>query len=339
MVNYLNKMTSHVNIDNMTIDDINNTIHSYQQNLRQIESTIEIEEANDDNTVEDIAKKKALIKLKKDVQNAIAFFESALVYKRNQNEFNKDADISDVHLHKCANVYYEPDGMWYNAVIKDINHKSKMCTVEYFGYKEDDMYSVVPFKYVKPHAALNVEEMFSGMICDVIYKEDGQWYNATIQRVSELGVHIKYNKYDTEEIVQCDYLRETPEQKVKNWNLKEQKKKEKENATKTKVDLTLIDGEEIQTNGVISSSNSNSNSNINVLFNIPEKLKINPNDSEEQRLLKRKRVKQLKNKQKQKEIEKLTQEKQQNWIDFNKKLKTTNYPHFRTLNTFKPKLK
>jgi methionine-rich copper-binding protein CopC len=84
---------------------------------------------------------------------------------------------------------------------------------------------------------------------------------------------------------------------------------------------------------------NNNSGNHSVVFNIPEKLKINPNDSEEQRLLKRKRVKQLKNKQKQKEIEKLTQEKQQNWIDFNKKLKTTNYPHFRTLNTFKPKLK
>ena len=331
-------MTTHVNIDNMNIEDINNTIRSYQQNLKQIESTIEIEDTTSDNNVEDAARKKALIKLKKDVQNAIAFFESALVYKRNQNEFNKEDDINDVYVGKCANVYYEPEHMWYNAVIKDINHKSKMCSVEYFGYKDDDVYSVVPFKYVKPHVAINVEEMFSGMICDVIYKEDGMWYSATIQRVSELGVHIKYNKYDTEEIVQCDYIRETPEQKVKNWNLKEQMRKEKENAlNKVKVDLTSIDGEEIQINNNGSMCNNSGNSS--VVFNIPEKLKINPNDSEEQRLLKRKRVKQLKNKQKQKEIEKITQEKQQNWIDFNKKLKTTNYPHFRTLNTFKPKLK
>lgn len=332
-------MTSHVNIDNMTIDDIENTIHSYQQNLKQIESTLEMEEINEDNNnVEDIAKKKALVKLKKDLQNAIAFFESALIYKRNENEFNKDTDINDAYLNKCANVYYEPDDMWYNAIIKTINHKSKTCTVEYFGYKEDDVYSVVPFKYVKPHIGLNVEEVFNGMICDVIYKEDGLWYNATIQRVSELGVHVKYNKYETEEIVQCDYLRETPEQKVKNWNLKEQMKKEKESNLKSKIDLTAIDGEEIDINNTFIHGNNNSSSN-GIMFNIPEKLKINPNDSEEQRLLKRKRVKQLKNKQKQKEIEKITQEKQQNWIDFNKKLKSTNYPHFRTLTTFKPKSK
>lgn len=326
----------------MTIDDIASTIHAYRQNLAQIQSTIDIEGTNRDDSVEDAAKKKALVKLKKDLLNAIAFFESALAYKQTQKEFNKDADISDTHLHKCANVYYEPDDTWYNAVIKDINHKHKTCTVEYFGYKEDDVHSVVPFKYVKPHPALNVEEMFSGMACDVIYKEDGQWYGATVQRVSELGVHIKYNKYDTEEIVQCDYLRETPEQKVKNWNLKEQLKKEKESALKAKVDLVTIDGEEIQTHATHNDSNSNNvgnTNNGNALFNIPEKLKINPNDSEEQRLLKRKRVKQLKNKQKQKEIEKITQEKQQNWIDFNKKLKATAYPHFRTLTTFKPKLK
>ena len=87
-------------------------------------------------------------------------------------------------------------------------------------------------------------------------------------------------------------MRITPEQKITNWkNKEEEKKKKKEEGDKERSK-----------------------------FEIPNELRITPADNEETRLLKRKRVKQLKNKVKQREIEKITQAKQRNWLNFNKTL-------------------
>ena len=103
-----------------------------------------------------------------------------------------------------------------------------------------------------------------------INKEDGNWYPATIIRISELGIHLKFNEFGGEEILQEDFIRITPEQEVANLKLETKKKKDNKEDEKEEK------------------------------FVIPDRLKINPNDNEETRLLKRKRVKQLKNTEKQK---------------------------------------
>lgn len=275
------------NIDNMTIQEIKNNIESYQQNLAQINSAIEIEEKRND--IESISKCKALKNLKKDVENAIAFFSSTLEYKISLNSFN-NSPILTTSEGKCASIYYEPDKKWYNGIINKVDSENKTCKVTFFGYKDTQD---VPFKYVKPIELVKNEEIQVGIICDAIYKEDGLWYSCVVERTSDLGIHIKFDKYNNEEIVQIDYLRITPEQKVLNWKNKEEERKKKKDKDKE--------------------SEKNK-------FVIPNELRITPADNEEQRLLKRKRVKQLKNKTKQKEIEKITQEKQQNWLNFTKNL-------------------
>jgi len=54
-------------------------------------------------------------------------------------------------------------------------------------------------------------------------------------------------------------------------------------------------------------------------FKLPDHLKVTPADNEQQRLIKRKRAKSLKNTHKQKAIEKISKEKQDDWINFSQK--------------------
>ena len=288
------------NIDNMTISEIKENIESFKQNLSQIESTLEIEEKSKD--IESSAKCKALNNLKKDVQNAIAFYTSTLEYKITQSSFNTQP-ITSKSINKCASLYYELDKKWYNGIINSIDQENKKCSVTFFGYKETED---LPFKYIKPIDEVSPEELTPGTVCDAIYKEDGLWYTCVVERTSELGIHIKFDKYNNEEIVSNDYLRITPEQKITNWkNKEEEKKKKKEEGDKERSK-----------------------------FEIPNELRITPADNEETRLLKRKRVKQLKNKVKQREIEKITQAKQRNWLNFNKTLNGNKKN--KTLNGFTP---
>src|SRR5690606_35241801 len=113
--------------------------------------------------------------------------------------------------------------------------------------------------------------------------EDGKWYNSTIEAISEHGVHVKYNKYDDIEVITFDSIRITPDQKLAN-----QKRKET---------IKPINIEEDE-------------------FKLPDYLKITPADNEAQRLSKKKRAKSIKQKHKQKIIEKISKEKQDQWLTF-----------------------
>lgn len=288
------------NVDSMSVDEVKASIESYKQNLLQIESALEIQKNNSD--LDSATKCKALETLKKDVKNAITFFTKTLEYKIAQVSFNT-AGVTQASVGKCASIYYEADQKWYNGIINSIDLKNKTCNVTYFGYKETED---LPFKYIKPITPLPQEELTSGTLCDIIYKEDGFWYSGIIERTSELGIHVKFDKYKNEEIVQSDYIRITPEQKIENWKRKDTKSEEQ------------------------------SDKKGKGKFIIPENLKITPADSEDQRLLKRKRVKQLKNKTKQKEMEKISQEKQQNWLNFKKSLSSNRGSNNKTLNGFTP---
>ena len=125
------------------------------------------------------------------------------------------------------------------------------------------------------------------MLCDAIYYEEGKWYNAMIETISEHGVHVKYKKYNDVEVVSFDSIRFTPEQNLLNM------KKKEEALKKTKSEVSENDLE----------------------FKLPEYLKITPTDNEVQRLSKRKRVKSMKNTHKQKIIEKVSKDKQDNWLN------------------------
>lgn len=298
-------------VDDMSIEELTSSIAEFKQNKTQIESILEIEK-DDEYKVEVKQKNKELQLLLNNVINAISFYEEALDFKLRTEQFN-DTPIEAKSIGKIASVYYESDHTWNNAVIESIddstNDNEQMLNITFLGYKEK---AKVPFKYLKVNKEISDEECVKGAICDIIYMEDGKWYQGTIEDISAEGVHVKYNSCVNLEIVSRECIRITPEQKIINW-----KNKHKDNS-KTNQDK----------------NDNNKTKDIFAPFVIPSNLKISPADTDEQRFLKRKRVKNLKHKNKQAIIEHISKEKQNNWLSFNKQLsekKNVGFTPMRTL--------
>ena len=271
--------------EDLSLEEIEKKISEFKNNLSQVESILEREKESkklDTNRLDD------LIKLQKDLKAAIIFQEESRKFKiaTSSTSFNNNPIyLEDVG--RICNSYYESENKWYTAIINQVYLHDLTAEITWLGYKEKE---VLQFKYIKISEPMKKEELEVGMLCEAIYYDDGKWYNANIQMISDHGVHVKYNKYDDVEVVSFESIRITPEQK-----LLFQKKKENIKTKAAPED--------------------------NMEFKVPEYLKITPADNEMQRLSKKKRAKSLKNSHKQKIIEKINKEKQDEWINFSSKNK------------------
>lgn len=271
--------------EDLSLEEIEKKIAEFKNNLSQVEAILEREKESkklDTNRLDD------LIKLQKDLKAAIMFQEESRKFKiaTSSTSFNNNPIyLEDVG--RICNAFYESENKWYTAMINQVYLHDLTAELTWLGYKEKE---VLPFKYIKINEPLKKEELEVGMLCEAIYYEDGKWYNATIQMISDHGVHVKYNKYDDIEVVSFDSIRITPEQKM----LFQKKKENMKNKVASEDDME---------------------------FKVPEYLKITPADNEMQRLSKKKRAKALKNSHKQKIIEKINKEKQDEWINFSSKNK------------------
>ncbi len=270
--------------EDLSIEEIEKKIIEYKNNLSQVEAILEREKESkklDTNKLDD------LIKLQKDLKAAITHMEESRKFKiaTSSTSFNNNPIFLE-DVGKICNAFYESENKWYTAMINQVFIHDLTSEITWLGYKEKE---TLPFKYIKINEPLKKEELEVGMLCEAIYYEDGKWYNANIQMISDHGVHVKYNKYDDIEVVSFDSIRITPEQK-----LVYQKKKENLKHKSTEDDME---------------------------FKLPDYLKITPADNEMQRLSKKKRAKALKNSHKQKIIEKMNKEKQDEWINFSSKNK------------------
>jgi hypothetical protein len=267
--------------EEITIEEIEEKINQYKNDLSQVESIVEREKNNNTNT--ETNKLGDLIKLRKDLIEAIEFQEDILKFKKqtDPNTFN-DKPITKENIGRICSGFYETENKWYTAMINEVNIDEKTVEITWLGFKEKE---VLPFKYIKVQETLKSNELYPGMVCEAIYLDDGKYYPATIDKISEHGVHIKFNRYNEVEVVSFDSIRITPEQKILNIKTKQDKQKNKK------------EEESLE-------------------FKLPDYLKITPADNETQRLSKRKRVKSMKNNHKQKVIEVITKEKQDNWLNF-----------------------
>lgn len=271
--------------EDLSLEEIEKKIVEFKNNLSQVEAILEREKESkklDTNRLDD------LIKLQKDLKAAIMFQEETRKFKiaTSSTSFNNNPIFLE-DVGRICNAFYESENKWYTAMINQVYLHDLTAEITWLGYKEKE---VLPFKYIKINEPLKKEELEVGMLCEAIYYEDGKWYNATIQMISDHGVHVKYNKYDDIEVVSFDSIRITPEQKL----LFQKKKENLKNKAGTEDDME---------------------------FKLPEYLKITPADNEMQRLSKKKRAKALKNSHKQKIIEKINKEKQDEWINFSSKNK------------------
>ena len=284
-------------IEHMSVNELLMNISSLKENLSQIDDSLKEEKKKNPNEKNNLTIK-SLDNLKNEVLNALEYFKKNLSYKVNEISFNTNS-IPKESIGKIASIYNEKDKEWYNGEIKNVNEKKETCQISFFG-EEENKIKEIPFKYIKLNDEVSDEDIFPNAICNCLYKGDGLYYTAKIKRISELGIHIKYIDYDDEDIVSKDYIKISPEQKIENYNKK-----------------------------------YNINDKVENKFILPEKFKIKPNDNEETRLLKRKRVKKMKYKFKQNQFEEICQEKQQNWIDFNKNLNSKKNKN-KAINGFTP---
>ncbi len=271
--------------EDLSLEEIEKKIGEFKNNLSQVEAILEREKESkklDTNRLND------LIKLQKDLKAAIMFQEESRKFKiaTSSTSFNNNPIyLEDVG--RICNAYYESEIKWYTAMINQVFLHDLTAEITWLGFKEKE---ILPFKFIKINESLKKEELEVGMLCEAIYYEDGKWYNANIQMISDHGVHVKYNKYEDIEVVSFDSIRITPEQKL----LFQKKKENMKNKAGTEDAIE---------------------------FKLPEYLKITPADNEMQRLSKKKRAKSMKNAHKQKIIEKVNKEKQDEWINFASKNK------------------
>jgi len=143
--------------------------------------------------------------------------------------------------------------------------------------------------YVKPHDLSDKNLFVPGLVCDCIYDKDGTYHPCEIEKITEEGYHIKFQKYHTQEIVPFCFL------KIRKSNYLGKR--------------DVMSGDQTE-------------------FILPDNLRVKPNDSEAQRLQKRKKVKNLKRRFKMNLIEKDNKLKKQSWCNFNKKAKRKRRGYF-----------
>jgi hypothetical protein len=260
--------------EEQSIEDIEKKLIEERTNLSQIEAILDRENQKVTNI-----KILELVNKAKELRDVIAFHEDLRKFKISTSPliFNATA-LTKADKGRVCTCYFEEEKKWFTAFVNEVFEDTAEITWQ--GYKEK---ANIPFKYIKIQEYAKPEDLIVGNQCEAIY-EDGKWYIATIQQVSEHGVHVKYNKYEEVEVVSFDSVRVTPEQRVANQKKAEEKVKP-------------IAGGEME-------------------FKIPEYLKLNPTDNEAQRLSKRKRVKAIKQKHKQMIIEKISKDKQDDWLKF-----------------------
>jgi len=161
-----------------------------------------------------------LLKMQKDLKNAITYKEEVKKFKllTDPSIFNNVPLDINTPSGKICMAFYAGEKKWFTAMINNLNEKDKTCEVTWLGYKEKE---ILPWTFIKIQESIKTTEIEIGMFCEAIYYEDGQWYHATIENISEHGVHVKYKKYNDIAVVSYDSIRITPEQKLLNQKRKE----------------------------------------------------------------------------------------------------------------------
>ena len=158
-------------------------------------------------------------------------------------------EIEDTN--KLCRAYNAKDNRWNKGHIKEVSEDAQEATVAFFGQVDEVVMHAI---YVKSQPLPDKNLFIPGLICNCIYDKDGTYHPSEIEKITEQGYHIKFQKYNTQEIVPLCFLR------IRKAN----------DLTGFKRDLP---------------------SGAPADFQIPDRFRTKPNDSEEVRLKKRKKVK------------------------------------------------
>ncbi|KAL3814558.1 hypothetical protein ACJIZ3_015826 [Penstemon smallii] len=153
------------------------------------------------------------------------------------------------------------------------------------------------FSNMKSRSSPDYDDKFPvGTKVQAVWSEDGEWYDATIEALTQNGYYVRYNEWGNEEEVDPDNVRSIQEGNADPLLEAERIAVATKEALKRKIALSA-------------SKDSHS-------WTVPEKLQYDPNDPEDVKAAKRKKIHSFKSKMRLEEKE-VTQNKRQNaWQQF-----------------------
>jgi survival-of-motor-neuron-related-splicing factor 30 len=267
------------------MDEINEKIQEYKQNLVQIEALLEREK----NNIDKIQQIEELTNLKNKLKEQIKYHTQLLAFEKEKCSLNT-LPLSLLDINKSCCCMY--NNSWTTGKIKNV-YENKV-TVSLYGYfnSENNTNIEVDLDYtlVKVNKKYVSKDLLKGYLVEAIFFLDGEWYKSKIISINIDSIEVEYIGYDTKEKIDYDCIRFTPEMRIENEKL-----------FKEFTNVVTIKNEKEEENET---------------FNLPDNLRINPSDNEQQRLAKRKKVKALKLNHKQKILEHVTKQKQDSWLNF-----------------------
>jgi survival of motor neuron-related-splicing factor 30 len=267
------------------LEEFEHSLIETKLKISQIEALIEKEKSinvTGNKKLEDLQKQHS------ELQESKSFFEK--IFQARKKELSEGFSINPLKqsdAEKLCYAYFSTDSNWYLAHINLVNEEEQTGEITWIGFRDR---TKLANKYIKVIEPPDKKSLTPGIYCECLFKEDACFYPCVIEKVTENGFHVKYQKYNTREIVPHQFLRLSEESKAKKRKLEEIEKSD--------------------------------------VFKTPEHLKIKVSDTEQQKKSKKKKIKAMKQNHKQKVIEQERKEKQDNWSDFNAKAKRAKKGYF-----------
>ncbi|TRY51864.1 Tudor domain containing protein [Cryptosporidium tyzzeri] len=257
-----------------TYEELLKRFEDNQEQLRKIDEQLLKLTTDDPNY--DILKE-----VRDDLIQVIQLVEELIDNKRK----NSDENPEDVNIGKIVEVFYKGNKRF--GRIKSKDPKSASNTI-------NDCYLISIFGQIPETISLQFQDLkllpqFKGLSVgekvQVLFEEDGNWYNSVIVGLTKNGYNIKYLDYNQEENVTYDRVRMISKSSRSNIN-----------------HYKTIDS--LDSTSIITTPAG---------YKIPENLLIKSYDTEKTKLEKKKKISVIKKQQKNEIFETQAKQKQQSW--------------------------
>ncbi|OLQ17252.1 Tudor domain protein [Cryptosporidium hominis] len=222
-----------------------------------------------------------LKEVRDDLIQVIQLVEELIDNKRK----NSDENPEDVNIGKIVEVFYKGNKRFGRIKSKDLKLASNTI---------NDYYLISIFGQIPETISLQFQDLkllpqFKGLSVgekvQVLFEEDGNWYNSVIVGLTKNGYNIKYLDYNQEENVTYDRVRMISKSSRSNLNH----------------DKTI---DSLDSTSIITTPAG---------YKIPENLLIKSYDTEKTKLEKKKKISVIKKQQKNEIFETQAKQKQQSW--------------------------
>ncbi|OII71659.1 30 kda splicing SPF tudor domain-containing protein [Cryptosporidium ubiquitum] len=257
-----------------TYEQLLRRLNDNREQLRKIDEKLLELKADDPNY--DIFKE-----VRGDLIEVIQLVEELIENKKK----NGDNSFEDVNIGRIVEVFYKGNKRFGRIKSRDPILTSDSNTNSYlislFGKNSE----TISFQFQELKLLTQFKGLSVGEKVQVLYEEDGNWYNSVIIGLNQNGYIIKYLDYDQEEAVTYDKVRIINKSVINNANYGK-------------------NSQQLNSTSIITTPGG---------YKIPENLLIKSYDSEKTKLEKKKKVSVIKKQQKNEIIETQAKQKQLSW--------------------------